>query len=384
MVQVIEEDAGAAGALGRGLGGFLANAPVAISKILQERGSDKKFKELTGMDVSGYSPDVKKRMMDMAISQQQNNQIVNALVSRGVDPEEAKLYAMLTTGGQTQFVKDMFESKKRGTLGTRKTDRANRMADVAGQEQEPEIAMEEKELTPEQQLDREIEGVLADQDEGLTPSERVKRESERFKTGYPALQEASSKLESTSRNKERLGILEDLEKSGKLIKGLGRFNLNAEGNLRLPFLASAETQRFVKTLNEFSQNAKDTYGARVTNFDLAQYLRRFPTLMNSEEGRKQIIQQMKVINDINAVYYKNLKDVYRRAGGARRIDADQAMELAEKASSPVVQEMAKKLETIGKITSLPNAVEHKGRKILNEKSGQVLISNGEDWVPAEG
>jgi hypothetical protein len=158
-------------------------------------------------------------------------------------------------------------------------------------------------------------------------------------------------------------------------------NVNKEGNLALPFAASPEAQRFVKTLNEFSANAKDTYGSRVTNFDLQQYLKRFPTLLNSEEGRRQIIEQMKIVNEINSVYYKNLQDVFSKAGGARKIDSDVAEDLAEKRSQQSISELVKKFDSIGTFTSLPAASEFKGKKFRNKETGEVLISDGVNWTP---
>ena len=139
-----------------------------------------------------------------------------------------------------------------------------------------------------------------------------------------------------------------------------------------------------RSINEFAAGAKDTYGSRVTNFDLAQYLKQFPSLMNSEEGMKQLVDQLKIVNDINSVYYKNLKNVYERAGGVRKIDADIAESLAEKMSEKQVEKFSKKFADIGSFPSLPNPSEFKGRKIKDEETGQILMSNGTDWVPFEG
>lgn len=158
-------------------------------------------------------------------------------------------------------------------------------------------------------------------------------------------------------------------------------NVDKEGNLKLPFLASADAQRYVKTLNEFSSGAKGTFGARVTNFDLAQYMKRFPTLLNTKEGRRQLLEQMKLVNQLNSVYYKNLKKVYDEAGGVRNIDSDRAEYLAEKLSEPITEQLTQKFKQIGQFSSKPSPAEFKGKRIRDKETGEIFISNGENWIP---
>ena len=225
--------------------------------------------------------------------------------------------------------------------------------------------------------------ILASQDEGLTASEKFKLGTQRFKVGEPVRQEAAAKLRGFARDRERFGILESLENSGKLPKNFGLINVDKEGNLRFPFAGSPEAQRFVKTLNEFSASAKDTYGSQVTNFDLAQYMKRFPTLLNSDEGRRQIIDQMKIVNEINSQYYKNLQDVFSQAGGARKIDSDIAEEFAARRSEAAIDELTKKFDEIGQIETLPSASEAKGLKYRNPDTGEIVVSDGTNWKPVE-
>lgn len=314
---------------------------------------------------------------------QKEKSIVEALIKQGVPQDKAQLYSKLTTGGQTELVKNLLESEKRGMFGSPKMRRAEQLIGSPNSidAEEQGVTME---LSPDEQLNQQIEEIQSDQDIGLTPAERVKRQTERFKIGHPIYQEAGTKLKGFARDKERIGVLESLNSSDKLPKNFGRLNVDKEGNLRFPFMASAEAQRYVKTLNEFSQGAKDTFGSRVTNFDLSQFLKRFPNLLNSQEGRRQIAQQMKIVNDINSVYYKNLKNVYERAGGVRKIDPDQAEMLAEKLSESQVTSLAQKFSEIGQFASKPNPQEFKGKKIKDRETGEILISDGNEWIPAGG
>lgn len=312
------------------------------------------------MQARDFADQLKLKNNDRVQATAEGEKLKTALINSGVDPQEADLYVQLNSGSQTQYTKDLLDKRKR-----------------AGKVKESF-----KEFSPEQ-ADEELEEILTNQDAGLTPSEMVSRGKERFASGEKVRAESHEKLRTLSRAKEGMGILDKLNSSGKLPSDLGRLNIDPKtGDLFAPFAATPETQRFVKTLNEFSSGAKDTFGSRVTNFDLTQYLKRFPTLLNSKEGRRQILQQMKIVNDINSVYYKNLNEVYRKAGGARRIDSDVAQDLAERKSEPQIAKLVEKFDTIGQFTSLPNAAEFPGKKIQNPDTGEVLVSDGEEWRPA--
>lgn len=339
---------------------------------IQQQEMNEKQQDVLGRVLSGEKPEAKDlakltpenqlKVLQMHKNKETGRGIYNMLINAGLPEETAKLYQGVaenaTTGGLSEIVKTAVDLAKRTNVGK----------GLPGEEMNSEE-------------DRELNDILAHQDEGTTPAEKIKRESERFKIGQPIRQEAGTKLRGFSRDKERLGVLESLNKSEKLPKDFGLLNVDQGGNLRLPFAASPEAQRFVKTLNEFSASAKDTYGARVTNFDLAQFMKRFPTLLNSEEGRKQILDQMKIVNEINQVYYKNLQDVFSKAGGARKIDSDIAEDLAERKSEKTIDELVKRFDEIGTFSSQPAASEFKGRKIRDKKTGEVLMSDGENWIP---
>lgn len=238
----------------------------------------------------------------------------------------------------------------------------------------------EKEELEEPETDKELQSYLEKADAGLTPAQRAKRESERFSKGLPIYLKADETYQSLGKNKNRLDVLDSLVKSKKLPTGFGRFNVDDEGNLRLPFLASPEAQRFVKTISEFAAGAKDTYGSRVTNFDLAQYLRQFPSLLNSQDGMKQVLSQLRIVNDINSVYHKNLKDVYEKAGGVRKIDPDIASSLARRKSEKKVEKLVKRFERIGTEESLPSAHKNKGERFYDDETGETFVSDGKSWV----
>jgi hypothetical protein len=128
--------------------------------------------------------------------------------------------------------------------------------------------------------------------------------------------ESKTKTKFAKEEKNSLNILDSL--SDDIPGGMSRFFIKPDGSIR-PLaqtlgLVPRQAQRFVKTVNDFTTKAKDSYGSRVTNFDLQQFMSRLPTLMNSKDGRKAIIKQMQITNRLNNLYYKTLKQAYENYG----------------------------------------------------------------------
>ena len=316
------------------------------------------------------------------MARQKQRDIYDLMVGQGLNPEDAALYSALTTGGQTAFAKDVLEGRKRGLL-----DFGSKASETTKTQILPKESFDESmKATGEKALGRlidvKLKKILEGQDVGLTPSERVRRSSERYKAGLPIYEDAQKRLHSLASQRDSFKILESLNKSKKLPKHVGYVNVDEEGNLRFPFASTPESQRYAKTLAQLaSTTAKETFGARVTDFDLKSAFRQNPTLLNTDEGRRQILEQMKIVNDINAIYYKNLNGILKKAGGIRNIDIDQAQELASEMSEPQIEELRKKFSRIGIMEEKPNPADHPGQKLRDETSGQLYESNGQEWVP---
>ncbi|HEY3527471.1 MAG TPA: hypothetical protein VGK47_14845 [Nitrososphaeraceae archaeon] len=240
--------------------------------------------------------------------------------------DAAELYNAATEGGKTSILQNLIESKLRG---------------IDLNEKIPESIKDGDEIQDEKPPIKTL-----DYDKGLTPKERVKRQESRYSTNLPLYQKSVEKRNAYESAQDDIDILKELSPK---IGAIERLNINPQtGDLIIPALASPEAQRFLKTINEFTRSAKDTYGSRVTNFDLTQFLKRLPTLANSEEGRRQILQQMDLINKINIAYEKALQDVIDAHGGIRNIDFDSAEKLARKKSDKEILSLKNEFKNIGK------------------------------------
>lgn len=391
MVQIIPREPSFSerigGNLGAGLGGALAQIPEEI----RSRRERQQLSQLLGKDISNIrNPQMQQLLLQSKLSREaeadklrgeyQADEGNYQKIKDAFGEKFADIWMASPTGARTALTQAALEARARGIDLEQMLGQVEKQ-NVSQLRKEPQL-LEEGAEPEEADVFRELSEIKEMQDKGLLEEEKISRGKERYTTGLKEYQEATSKLHSMTRDKERLDILDTLNKSGKLPKSLGRINVDLkEGNLRVPFLATEEAQRYVKTLNEFSAGAKDTFGARITNFDLAQYMKRYPTLLNTQEGRKQLLEQMKIVNQINSVYYKNLKKVYDEAGGVRNIDSDIAERLAEKLSEPQINKLSSKFKEIGQFSSKPNASEFKGKRIRDKETGEIFVSDGNEWVP---
>jgi hypothetical protein len=328
----------------------------------QQYGEENEALKQRGLDLSGIrDPEVRKILVNKFETPNKNRESQELeeqraeTIGRYFGPEAAELYKAAPEGGKTAFLDRLLENQQRGQ----------------GVEDLIKPYQKESLETPEEDI-----GFKAiDYDKGLTPKERVKRQEERYGKNLPLYQESKHKQQSLEASKDALGILEELSPQ---IKGIQKLNINPQtGELFIPGLASPESQRFVKTVNDFTVNAKDSFGARVSNFELERFMKRLPTLANSEEGRRQIIKQMQIINEINATRENELQKVIEEHGGIRNIDYDRAETIAEKTSSPKIQSLKKEFKNIEK--SLDSQYEEK----INDKK-KKLVTDGRVMIEKDG
>lgn len=230
---------------------------------------------------------------------------------------------------------------------------------------------------------------FVDYDKGLNPKERANVRESRYKTQTPLYNDLNDYTNTLGEYGLLIDRLEQINDSDKLPSGTGRFNVNPKtGELLLPNNATPEAQLYVKTVNEFLRGARDTFGARVTNFEVERFLARLPNLTNSPEGRRLIISQMKLFNERAELQNKALQKEINKYG-VRGIDWDRAIANTEKKIAPQLQAINKRIKTLdGQLDHLSNQVEEKDKFKAKTKPGRqpgdVLMkdpSGNKMWVP---
>lgn len=230
---------------------------------------------------------------------------------------------------------------------------------------------------------------------GMTPKDINTYKASLRKENTKPFEEANAKSKASEGELSSIIALKKLNETRKLPETIGQQigqGINPlTGRIILPKLASTEAQTFEKTINDFTTKAKDTFGARVTNFELQQFMARLPRLINSYEGRKAIIEQMELISQINAMYNKSLRDVYQNYG-LGNVTPEDAERIAEHRIRDQVRNLSDRYQRIDErinqidtghsrefnLQKLPDPSQHTGRTIEDDK-GNRYKSTGKSW-----
>lgn len=283
--------------------------------ILKEYGKD--FRGITDpkMRESAFSELAKKQESK---SELEANKKAFETVTDVFGPTFAKIWKEAPVGGKTELIKTGLEAKARGE---------DLEASLSPVRQE----MEQQEQTPD--VIGEYIFPKLSKEKGITPKELVSIQSQTRKDNMPIFIESQKRLRALAHENDSLNIIDSLNKSNKLPDKM-KLTINSStgvpyGILEVLGTVNPETQRFIKTINDFTTQAKDSYGSRVTNFDLQQFMKRLPTLMNTAEGRRQIVEQMRIVNDLNKTYEESLKTTMQHYG-LDKIPYERAVEIAER------------------------------------------------------
>ena len=246
------------------------------------------------------------RQAEQAQKDLQQQKTREALGRIGANEKQIDLYEIAPVGGQTKIVESIVEDQDR-------------------------------EKTPAEISSRGLE----DFDIELTRKERVKRQDARYAAQTPLVMKNSESLHGLEAESLSIGLLQELDATGRVGEGLHKLNINPKtGDLLIPEFGTAEEQLFVKTVNDFTVKAKDSFGARVTNFELDRFMQRLPTLANSKEGRALIMRQMQIVNQVNQLERRALQNVFDQYG-VRNIDYADAENKARKSIESEKEELRK-------------------------------------------
>jgi len=382
MVQIINQEPS-------NLSRFLQKAETGIEDIIgrftekkHRREEDEAFSRM-GLDTTGIrNPQIRQKLLEGEMKRKEKAQEYDfdeksyETIKGAFGPKFADVWKASPTGARTALTQAAIEATKRG-------QNVRQMF-----EQMPEDATQpEERISKQAKIDTFPNYKLPTKD--MTPAEVVKYKKELRGYNSPILTESikANKVLDTQLNSVK--DLEKLNQSGKLPTGLARVFIDPKsGNIR-PFaqmlqLVPKEAEEYVKIINDFTTQAKDSFGARVTNFELDRFMKRLPILSNSEAGRQLILQRMRVNAEADKLYHKKLKEIYRHYG-ADNITPEDADALAEQLTmdeSERLRDQGVQIdEEMDKISSLSN---QKQQSDLPEGMILLLDPNGKPLhVPEE-
>lgn len=192
-----------------------------------------------------------------------------------------------------------------------------------------------------------------------------------------------------SAKEQRLGLKQLEQLSDKIGEKQGKefyerfaktfqFNPETRGFTRIGRATSTpEEERYVKLIADQTKNIKDDFGARVTNLDLSVFLSRFPDLMMTPEGRKQIFETLNDYNKAKQIYNKEMKKQIKMSKG--KADPFELEESVERAIKPQMKELKQNIAERG----FSKKQEFKeGATATDPKTGKKATYTSGKWVLA--
>lgn len=219
----------------------------------------------------------------------------------------------------------------------------------------------------------------------LEHKETSKEGRENVKLNEPKLLELYEKLDALENQDTQFQRLEELSQSDKLPSrfSVAAFAPSGELGPKASALLSPEAQEFVKLITDQISGAKEFFGSRVTNYDLQTFLKRLPSLLNSPEGRQRVLRDLRLVNEGNRLLYGGILEEYEQAGGSDKITHSTAYGRARNRLDPQLK--ALRNEYIrgpqDKFKGQPPASAYKGQRIRDDSTGELLESDGTQWLP---
>lgn len=329
----------------------------------QDKQSKQRLAELFAKESLRSERELSKQQQQQQFGSESANQMVESLLKQGVDPNLAKMYSHAPVGGQTAIINHVLDLESRGMLNPGTADiLKNTQTDIYEDQKGQEVG---EQINTEKMIEESDFPTLPKS--RLKPSEQYQLSKEREKLNTPLYKDATDRFHSLKLENMAYDELNEIEERKTLPTGLGKWNVDWKtGELRIPALANSDTQKFVKIINDFTTKAKDSYGSRITNFELDRFMKRLPTLANSPEGRRSIIDYMQKINSIDRLQKEAIIEVYNHYG-IENINYQQAKKLADK----IIEKKQKNLIKDVKLTEKNmDKYAKEGRQAIKTKLGK--------------
>lgn len=282
------------------------------NRLSKAFGFIQKNQEVPESVLEGLPEDIQLKLGDFSRSNRVASGLYDTMVAAGVPPEIAKNQA------------DIIRSSEKGTGQTYAIQGANDLINRFREVPESEPFAQNVESGRFSQVNPEFQFPLPEKIQGLTLKERADLKKQNTQQNIKDYNENRTRKRNLEEDKFSFQKLQEL--NPKISTGLAKWNIDPRnGEIIFPAAATAEERQFAKLIVRQLRNAKDTYGARVTNFDAAKYLEGFPGLGDSPEAREAILKDLQLVNELNLLHADAMDEVYRtyKPGEISPIQAEQ-------------------------------------------------------------
>jgi len=301
-------------------------------------------------------------------SLEESDDIVSRLVEEGLPENEAKIYATATPGVKQAIIKRHYDLMARGE---RAPEREKEISDIQQvQDEKPEFP----EISPPRKM---------------TSDEFVKWENTNQKENNKILKETREKTRSNKNAEIHINRLSDLTE--KVPDDIGRIVINPMTGepYSVAMLAKLgvdkHAQAYLKTVNDFMIDAKSFFGSRVTNFDVQAFKSRLPTLLNTADGRRVILKQMSLLNELELLHNESLENGLKHYG--RKASYSDIQAISDDNTKEKSQEIIRKINTLNTASEYMDLMasdkeKFKDKKLMQTPDGEFRIISNEDMNDA--
>ncbi len=175
-----------------------------------------------------------------------------------------------------------------------------------------------------------------------------KRQMHWDKETAPVYEDITGKAKVANDSDLRLSRIEELTENGEISSPIFETALNIleEGlpwgmRLNLNALRSADSIELGKLSKDFLKDAKQFFGARVTEGEIRLFLQTIPDLSQTKEGRLRIINNMRMFNELARSRADVMNNIIEENGGERPRGLSSMIEVRMK---PKVDDVAKRFK----------------------------------------
>jgi hypothetical protein len=212
-------------------------------------------------------------------------------------------------------------------------------------------------------------------------------------------------LDSGKSGQEELRRITDmrrLNQKGELTDPV-TYKLLSMFGLDIGTILGTDDEAYKKMEAEFLSNARSWFGGRISNYEVQSFMRSIPTLLNSQEGRERILNNLEFMaraktmraDEMIDILKENkdvppndlMEQVYQRAGKKFDQLADkfrEGLEESPKKKSKSVSSLYSRPMTVSESLPDPSTIKNKKTARVRDKvTGQLLKLNDDftDWVP---
>jgi chemotaxis protein histidine kinase CheA len=155
------------------------------------------------------------------------------------------------------------------------------------------------------------------------------------KETLPVYKEINDKAKASKDSNIRLGRMEHLINRGQLsntafyngIKALGKIpGIGGYIESIAESFLSPDTQEFEKLSTDFIKDAKQFFGNRITQQEVAMFLKTVPNLSQTNAGKHRVIRNMRIFNEAAGLRKKIMDEIIRDNNGKRPANLESLIE----------------------------------------------------------